>query len=831
MTTAKKLLKRTAIVAGIFIGLYLLLLLVAGIYINKKKAGILTSIQTELKEQLRGNVMIGDLDISVWRYFPSIAFRLNNVAVLDSVYNKPLLSAQKISTRFNPFSLLSSGKQIKNILIENGVFHIFKDSAGYSNSYLLQPKSSTEPKQETSQPASMAIDKVSIKELAVTIEDAPGNKEISFVVNDLTAGISPDGDVLNISMQEMISMKKGLGLNLARGAYLEKQTLQANWEVQFDKKKKSITFGETDLRINNHLFVISGSFFLDKIDPKFGIAVKTKDLPYENANAILTDAIRQKTGLVQMKGPLTVDAKIEGSLLPNQEPLVEVHWKTANNTLTTAVASFTECSFEGSFMNSVNKDSAHNDPNSRITFNAFSGNWDGIKLNGKNITITNLLFPQINFDMYSNCTFEALDDKFALKDISFVSGTADVHLFYNGPMNNAMLQDLEGELHVKNGTVLYVPRNFNFTNCNGDVAFYKDSISLQKFTCNYLENKLEVSAEGKNVRRKIIGGDMSQEAMVKCYVSSKYINLEDFKPLFDSPKQRVKVKKPTESFKAVAQKLDDILVNSIIAVQVKATDVKHQHLQAKNFDADIKFLPHQWEVAKISFDLAGGTVVTKGQLVNVSGNNHNATIGVKIDHVDVKKLLYAFDNFGQDAITQQHLTGSFSTTASLKAGINQLGKIVPASIYGNMDFSLKNGSLQNFPPLANLKTFVFKNRNMTDVRFAEIKDKLDFKGMEVYVNRMEIQSTVFRLFLEGNYDLAGKNTELLVQVPLSNLNNNSFDEENTPKNKGTKAKAGASVLLRAENDEKGNVKLKLTLRKKFKNEAVQEKANEKKTDH
>ena len=298
--------------------------------------------------------------------------------------------------------------------------------------------------------------------------------------------------------------------------------------------------------------------------------------------------------------------------------------------------------------------------------------------------------------------------------------------------------------------------------------------------------------------------------------------------MFGEKKQRAKAKKPAESFQAIAGKLDNTLANSVIGIEVKATDVKYQNLEAKNFDASIRFEPKYWKVARVSLNLAGGSMVVDGQIVHAAGGNHDAVITTKIHNVDVKKLLYAFDNFGQDAITHKNLNGNFSANASLKAGISSLGKIMPSSLFGTFNFSLKKGALVNFPGLMNLKTFIFKNRDMSNVEFAELKDKIDIKGTNVYVNRMEIQSSVLRLFVEGNYCLKGKNTDLLIQAPFNNLNSGSFEDDTTPRNKGTKAKVGSSVWLRAMNDDDGKIKIKLTLSKKLKDKKMEDKRAAKK---
>ncbi|MES2847948.1 MAG: AsmA-like C-terminal region-containing protein [Bacteroidota bacterium] len=713
---------------------------------------------------------------------------------------------------------------MKRIFIEDGSFHLFTDSAGYSNKYLLQVKSKNEGEKKSSSHA-VEINDISIKNFEVIIEDHKANKEISMLVNELDASINGDGKVMDIKMKEKITMKKGLGFNLTNGAYLEKQTVEARWKIQIDKETQTLSFGKTKVKINDHPFTLNGKFVFDKAEPNFAIYLDTKNLPYENVNKIVTAAIKLKTGLVQMKGTVDAQGSVIGSLLPAHEPAVDINWQTTNNTFITPVITFTECSFSGNFMNSVNKDSLHLDPNSRISFSTFQGNWDGVNLSGKNISITNLLEPQLRFVLHSDCKLEALENKFALKDISFKGGEASLDLFYDGPLtkDNSMLQDLEGKLLMRNGVIEYVPRSFTFTDCNGDVGFFKDSISMRKFSCSYLKNKLNIEVDGKNIRRKFVVNDLSQQAVVNCFVNSPYINLQDFNPLFAPVKQRTKTLKAAPTFAATARKIDEVLVNSIIAVQIKAEAVKHQKLEATNFEADIKFHPHHWEVARVSVNLAGGRIVTNGKILHGENSKHTADISTVISNVDVKKLLYAFDNFGQDAITEKNLRGNFSTTASLKAGINNLGRMIPSSLFGTLDFSLKNGAIVNFPPFENMKSFVFKNRDMKNVMFAELKNRMDIKGTDIFINRMEIQSSVGRLFVEGNYGLNGKNTDMLIQVPLSNLSNKSFTDDEAPKNKGTKAKVGMSVWIRAENDETGKVKMKLTLRKKLKDKKMNEK--------
>ncbi|WP_153799957.1 AsmA-like C-terminal region-containing protein [Foetidibacter luteolus] len=809
----RKVLKRAGIITASILGLYLLILTAASIYINGQKSKILSLINNALKENLQGKAEIKDIDVSVWRRFPKIEVRLLQVSLADSLYNKPLLSAESISTTIGVFNVLGKHKTVNDIRVKNGVFHLFTDSSGYSNNYLfkLKKKPDTRPTNEK-EGGTVEISDIRIENLLLTIEDQPAGKKHEMLVNNLEAELDTKDSVIAIKMNEKITMKTGLGFKLSKGSYLENQVLEADWDLSMNTSAKHLTINKTSLKINKHPYDISG-YFDFSANPGFKVEVHTKDVLYANALHIVTAAIRQKIGLVQLDKPLNVDGVIEGSLLPNREPFVNVSWNTKNNNVQTPVISFTKSSFSGNFMNEVNKDSARNDANSRVVIYDLDGDWEGIRLNGKNIMITNLENSHIQFVLNSQCSFEALDNKLALDNIRFVKGTTDISLRYNGPLtkDKSMLENVEGVFHVKDGVIEYVPRNFTFTNCNGTIGFFQDSISVDKFTCDYGSNHFEALVTGKNVRRKFVAGDVSEAALINCTLFSPMINLNDFNALFGQEKKLAR-RKPKARFSKTAGSIDEMLTNGTIRINIKANEIKHSNLTARNFVSTISFRPHFWEIENVAVNLADGSLNARGSIRKINANYHEASLNAHMQNMNVQKLFYAFNNFGLKDLTGKNLRGNFSTTTQIRTGINSQGKLVPSGMKGVVDFSLKNGALVNFAPLANIKNFVLSNKDLTNIRFAELKDKLEINGSEVYINRMEIQSTALTMFVEGAYDLDGKDTELLLQVPFSNLEER--DKTYKPKNQGVNAKVGPSVLLRAVSGDDGKVKIKLTLSKK-----------------
>ena len=189
---------------------------------------------------------------------------------------------------------------------------------------------------------------------------------------------------------------------------------------------------------------------------------------------------------------------------------------------------------------------------------------------------------------------------------------------------------------------------------------------------------------------------------------------------------------------------------------------------------------------------ADGTVLLSLQINNLDKPENEVKILTEVKNVDIKKFFKSFDNFSQKAITSDHLSGRLTNRVQLKGKVDDQFKILLPSLSGAVDFRLVDGKLQNFEPMQKLSNFLFKNRDFSNVAFAEIRSKMKINGSSIDIERMEIQSSVLFMFIEGRYSLEDS-TALSIQVPLKNLKKR--DANYKPENVGTDAKVGASIFL------------------------------------
>jgi hypothetical protein len=289
------------------------------------------------------------------------------------------------------------------------------------------------------------------------------------------------------------------------------------------------------------------------------------------------------------------------------------------------------------------------------------------------------------------------------------------------------------------------------------------------------------------------------------------MNLGSFLYLFKSRESDSRKPEKKSALQNMADKIDDFIERGRLQVKLDAGKLIYKNFEAKNALADITLLNDRYVINNVSMDHSGGHIALKGSLLNQT-KNHQANLQVNMDNVNVSKVFADFNNFGQDGLTAQSIEGKLSANINASMELDTEGHVIPSTVVSQVDFYLADGALNNYEPIKKLQKFIFKKRNFDNIRFAPLKSRLDISNQEIKINRMEIQSTVMSLFVEGIYNQKGT-TDLSIQVPLSNLKKR--DEDYNPENIGVHKKVGGSIFLRGKPGEDGNIKFKLDLFNKY----------------
>lgn len=777
------------------------------IYLSYHKSAIVENVKQQVAENLNGNIAIGNLELSFIDHFPAIAVLVENITIQDSqftLHKHEFFIAKKIYATISIFKIILKQNPVSSIEIDSSSLYVFTDTLGYTNSYLFKPKKTNNTNSATTK---FNIEKIVLKNVRLVIDDKLKNKLFDVDIQKMKCKIENDNAIMFIDSDNQILIHD-LAFNLQVGSYLHEKLLSGAFQITYNTKKELLDFKGQKINIQYHPFNLAGSFsFLQ--NPSYTLLVSTKNIDYDFAKNLLTKKLSNTLSIVKMTKPLTsISSNISGSLVGG-EPAIHIKWmSSSNNSLTTPFADFTNCIFSGSFNNQINKDSARCDENSRISILNFSGYYKNIKVLSKAALIDNLTIPNIQTDIQSTFSLSNLNNLLSSNVLHFIDGNGSLNLKYAGSLTSFTDSgtNIQGRLSFSQGKLLYKPTHIQINEANGNIVFINKDVFIENLNCFVNNNKLTINGTAKEFLS--LFNYSTAKADIDWSIYSPSININKLQSIFQKNEN---AKPNTTTSKGNTFKLDKIISDANFRVNVKADEFIFNRLRATKLLGNFSINDERWKFNQLSLNHSGGNIFVAGELIP-DNTKYNATVGVKMNNVDINKVLYAFDDFGQTGISYSNLLGKLNVIATIKMNVDRSLQEKPENINGQIDFSLKNGMLINYEPLKKIQAIIFKKRNFDEIKFAELTDRLTVNDGEVTIHKMEIQSTVITLFVEGIYSSKGK-TDISIQVPLKNLQKR--DENYIPQNKGSNAKTGASIYLRGQTGSDGLVQFKLDLFKKL----------------
>ena len=792
--------------AVILMCLIAVVFIAANIYVYTHKDSILNTIKENINNSIAGKFDAKNIEIKNFAHFPNIAVELQKVELTDSVYNKPLLACAEVSLRFSIFKIWDSKHQAAKIVFSNGKINFFKDTSGYNNTSMLAQKN----KATGAADKGFLIHAIELENMDLLVNNDRNGKTYDLHINNLTGKIQQKDSILFLTTDENILIRK-LVFNPAKGNYLQNNKFEAKLKLTFNKKNKTLACNESKILVNNQPWLLKATFILGEVQT-FALDLISKNINYNNAITVLPPKLKKTLSSIQLKQPVFTHVIMNGTLRSGENCLINIECNTSKNEFTSSQVVFEDCSFHAKFTNQLADSLPRTDEFSKISFDDFSGNWRGLLFSGKNIIVTNLVTPNIEFLLATSGTLQQIDNAIGSDNISFLNGSASIILSYNGLLNAdpASLKNLDAHFIIKDGLMRYEPKNILLEKCSGELTVGNNNLAFKNFQFDYKSNHFVLNLAGSQIAN--IAENTNAKSGLSINIFCPYLHVDEIFAIL-APSENISKKEKKKRGIATANNIDDMFANNNWNINLKANKISKGAFYAENATASLKMQGNKWTVQNLSFKHAEGVITASGYFDESSGKQAILNADAKIQQVNVKKIFTAFGNFGQSSITADNLKGILTADAKINVSVSNNGKVIPHTNTGFVNFSLLNGEILNHKGLEQMKLLFLKNRDMSDVKFAELKGRLDVTPDYIYINRMEIASSAINMFLEGRYDTYGKNTDMLIQVPFSNLAKQ--DENYKAKNKGINAKTGASLWIRAKNDNAGDIKFSPTLSKKI----------------
>jgi AsmA-like C-terminal region len=800
----KKAFKISLRILAILIAIVLLLFIGGWIYLKQHKKQVISFIETEAKKGLNGGeIHINDISIGFRHTFPRIAFTIDSISLHDSLWDHHghnLVSAARAYASLDFFKLIFGKISIDRVQLESPHIYIYTDTSGYTNTSIF--KKNKPPKRDA--PRNLEYPILEIHNGILILEKKDKNKFFAFDIPRLVCHIHPNTDNPSLQIDANLDCRiQRMTFNSEKGPFLEGKTVAGKFQFQFNRDSRVLQFEKIHLSVDGQPFTFTGKFFLAEVPTPFILSWETNNLPFRKAASFLSPNIRSKLDQYDISGPI---ALLMGSM-DNTEPeyktpLIHLRIKVENKTVTTPMVTINNASFTATFNNEEIKDLGHEDMNTVMHFSPFRGSLNELDFRCDSIVIRNLIHPKMILHIVSDFRLENINDLLDETILTFNKGSGKINLVYSGSLESSYdsSRTISGYFNLDSATLNYPPRNLQLSNGIGIIRFVGKDMIVDHLSLSAGSTDLVMDGRIKNMFYLI--NQKNNKLTLDWAIRSNKLNLNDFNSFLRKKQSLTSSKKKKPMLTQTISEITKLLESANINLNLKAKQLIYKKFYADNLLANLNMDDNAIKLKDIRLRHGGGIISIQGDLRNEIASNP-FSFNAQLKNVNVSKIFTAFNNFGLKSPTDENIGGTLTADVTLQGGVTVKAQIIPDELKGFVKFNLNNGQLVNFEPVQKISQTVFKNRNFSDIQFADLHDLLEINGEKITVNRMEIRSTVLTMFVEGIYNMK-TGPDLSIQVPLSNLKAN---KDSALINKGIFSKTGVSARLRAKRGDDGKVKI------------------------
>lgn len=724
----------------------------------------------EINKNLLVRISVRTINFSVIKQFTHASLKLTDLTILESPKesNKTLLKADELILNFNIIKIINDEFEIEQMIFNNADFNLNVDKKGNPNYYVW--KTTTDTTKLTFNLKNIKLNNVNLSYKNHKTQHDIISKNIQA---SLSGNLTEKQYILKINSKMILSQ-----LSINKTNYVSDKDLKINSILTIDKIKNYCHFKECQLIISKIIFDVSGGISFHSTSPSLNLMISSKITNINELLYLVPKSYKKHIDKFLYDGDVTYSVKISGKISNKTYPFIEIKYDLQNGKLENKDFSLllTECKIEGSYSNGKHK----NFETSEIKINNLSA-----LLNGKpikaNFKILNLNNPNIDIISSGFADINELTKIFKIENIKVTSGELDYNLSFKGNIDKIMNKksieqtEIDGEVNLHNFNFGISENSLEFININGRFLINENAVSASDFKGNINENDFVLDGYFKNLHQFIFQDN--QQLLICAALKSKKIDLNDLLKFSDDDTS-VMFGFPSNL------KFDfNIICDELTFFKFTGYKIK----------GNVKLSDNVFRSNDLSFSAMDGKFSTN-VLVDVANNDSiSIFIDAKCSRVDIKKLFYQCENFGQTYLNDKHLKGNVNAeiqflskwTKNLTADLDK--------IYVNSDITIEDGELINFTPLLALSSYL-KIEDLKHIKFSTIQNHVRIKEQKIFIPEMTINSNALRLITSGvhtfnndlNYDISLQLSELLSKKFKINFNQNQTEfgpikEENDDK--------------------------------------------------
>ena len=785
--------------AGIF-SVLLILTAIAYMVVRSNEGRIEAAVKDGLETQINGKVSTGDIRVTMMDHFPHLSVSVANVQIEDNYVDEhqhQLLSAGQISLQIRVFKLLQKKIEFRAVTLKNAEIYLFRmeDSTMNSKGLIKTKADSTTEKRIDA----FLLSRVYLQNVHLYYEDKVSCKKYDLTFKNSFQKIMHGDEISTITTKDQMKVK-GITFKPERGSCLTDKTLNTRFHIKWNRTAHSFKIDPSTIEVDHNKFIADGTIGGGSA-PAVNVQVKTKSIKLDKALSLVSEYTRNKLAGYQFGKPIPMTLKLSGNFHPNEPLNIDLYFNIANNTFVTPAKTFTDVSFVGHYFNHLRPGVLNDESNSAVTFTDFKGKYEGMPFN-MDMYVTNIADPFLKMKLKTNMPLTDINQSLDTSEIILTAGTIDLDIDFRGKLKGYVEKEKDsmdavifGKAGIKNGALNMPGKKYYLKNINTDLLFDQKSMQTGNLKMDVNNNPVQINLRVSQFIYALVlpNAKLKAEAEISC----DHFNLDHFyKP--------VETASASNTRKKIGRIISNVLSNLEGDIQLHAGRISYKKFNLDKVNGLVVMGGRSISCQNLSMVAANGSFLLNGKISGIGTKQANAGFTADIKNADISVLFHQLDNFNQHSITSENIRGKLDAVISFNTSLNSSFSIMPATMSGNFDLTVKDGELRNMDALNQISKNIFKKKDFSEIQFAALKNTSSLAGNSFHIDQMEIQSNVLTLYVQGIYSF-GDSTELYIRVPVKSMK--VQEDDYIAENREVDEKIGMSINLKAT---KADGKIKIT---------------------
>lgn len=716
------------------------------------KDTVVRYLKKYLDKHLTTEIEVSKIKFSFIKKFPNATIQLKNVIVKSGLdYNTAefsdigsdtLLAAKDVFFEFSLTGIIRGEYKLKNTRINNGRLLLLIDKE-QNNNFRIWEVSESEDRNDYN----FILQSLVLNNINIRMNDHHNriNLESNTKKTFIHAELGKTENYISIAgLQNLQRLIAGKSFNLSD------KKLDISTKIRFNKN--DFIFSKSSVRSEKSTILFFGEIKKNR-NIFLSLDIQGENIDPGELENYFPDQLAKFNTDYSLSGKMNFKGSVKGVMSKNQQPEVNFTFNIENGTVNNQAErkKITAIRLNGSFSCGKRKES----DDATLWISDFKADQGSSIFNGS-LKITGLRESKVELKLVSEINLVDFIKFLNIDTLKQVSGIIKTDVFLSNRFSS--LKDIKPNEFVnlnKKGSILCDEVTFKFKNSdfaishvNGKI-YLDDTISFEDLCLMLDENIIKLNGYLTNLPQFIFNKEYLK---IYARLNSGHLDLKSLLKKKSNPDNQGIFRFPENIYLKGGFRLDNLIYGKFTADSVSGT---------------ISYNPGTFHFENLSLMSVEG-IITGNATINQSSDKKLTVIcSSTLDKIDIQKLFYSTNNFGQQVILSNNLQGKLSGTLNFTTEWDSNLVLNDKSIIANSDIEIKDGKLINYEPMLGLSRFI-DVQELRDIKFKTLKNQIFIRDRKVTIPEMDIHSTAFHIKGSGIHDF-DNNYDYRIQVELNEV--------------------------------------------------------------